>query len=260
MKVGLAAKANWICKFKTRARALRPSCKHVCLNLFHSSIPTPQKSKQKAAWALRFRGVLQMHWGGTLVLLHSEPGLGSTFELELPASPSDKMFRANSIEDFWQIEDVVPTSHPNRKPESLEPHQAEFATSANTPLLQGVRVLVVDDAPDNQLLVSRILKLAGANVDCAENGRRGVELALSGSYDAVLMDIQMPELDGYGATQELRAKGYTKPIIALTAHAMKDERQRCLKIGFNDHMSKPVDRAALLRKLKELALSEPLLA
>jgi CheY-like chemotaxis protein len=193
--------------------------------------------------------------GGNLRLIQSELGLGSTFEISFPVASTEETFEAKSLEEFTAA-DVRKTA----APAIVDSKSAQPKAVFDSPLLYGVSVLVVDDAPDNQLLVSRILKLAGATVDCAENGRKGVDLALAGSYDAVLMDIQMPELDGYCATQELRSKGYTKPIIALTAHAMKDERQRCLKIGFSDHMSKPVDRAALLRKLKELVLSPPLLA
>lgn len=67
----------------------------------------------------------------------------------------------------------------------------------------------------------------------------------------VLMDLQMPEMDGYQATQMLREQGYKKPIIALTAHAMKEDRRRCLESGFDDHLTKPVDRRSLLQTLSE---------
>lgn len=119
--------------------------------------------------------------------------------------------------------------------------------------LDGVSVLVVDDAPDNRLLVSRFLALAGARADMAEDGIDGVEKALSGGHDIVLMDIQMPGLDGYEATRKLRGSNFSKPIIALTAHAMKEERNRCLEAGCDDYLTKPINRAALLKCVSDHA-------
>ncbi len=115
--------------------------------------------------------------------------------------------------------------------------------------LEGLKILVVDDASDNQVLVSRFLNLAGATVETANNGIEGMEMALKGDYDLVLMDIQMPQLDGYGATKALRRKGFDKPIIALTAHAMREERDRCLMAGCNDHITKPINRLILLERI-----------
>ncbi len=94
-----------------------------------------------------------------------------------------------------------------------------------------------------------MLSMSGALVETASNGKEGVEKALSGSYAIVLMDLQMPEMDGHAATQELRRQNYQGPIIALTAHAMAEERQRCLASGFNSHLSKPINRNTLLQTL-----------
>ncbi len=112
--------------------------------------------------------------------------------------------------------------------------------------LKGVRVLVVDDTSDSQMLVKRLLERAGAEVDCANDGAEGVKKALTTYPDVVLMDIQMPEIDGYAATAKLRSQGYKKPIIAFTAHAMKEERDRCLACGCDDYASKPINRVTLL--------------
>jgi signal transduction histidine kinase/ActR/RegA family two-component response regulator len=112
--------------------------------------------------------------------------------------------------------------------------------------LEGSRILVVEDAPDNRMLVGKFLKMAGAIVEYAENGLEGVEKALDNDYDAILMDIQMPELDGYEATAHLRWKSYSKPIIALTAHALSEERQKCFEVGCDEHLTKPVDRVLLI--------------
>lgn len=115
--------------------------------------------------------------------------------------------------------------------------------------LNGIKVLLVEDSTDNRILVSRILKGAGAEVESAQNGQEGFEKALRDDYDVVVMDLQMPILDGYEATYRLRQKGYNTPIIALTAHAMHEDRKRCLNLGFNEHLTKPVNRFKLIETI-----------
>jgi CheY-like chemotaxis protein len=119
------------------------------------------------------------------------------------------------------------------------------------------RVLLAEDGPDNQVLVSTILRNAGAEVDVAPDGRVAVEKASSAMaagtpYDAILMDMQMPEMDGYEATRQLRRSGYKSPIVALTAHAMVEDRQKCIDAGCDDYAAKPLDRPALLATLARL--------
>jgi PAS domain S-box-containing protein len=139
--------------------------------------------------------------------------------------------------------------------DSLEPQKktVEVKEKRESATLGGLKILLVEDSPDNQFLVKRFLTLEGASVDIANNGLEGVEKALHGKHDVVLMDIQMPELDGYGAISQLRQSGYRTPIIALTAHGMTEERQRCLDIGSNDHLTKPVNRVALIKRIRELS-------
>ncbi|PIE55830.1 MAG: hybrid sensor histidine kinase/response regulator [Desulfobulbus propionicus] len=110
---------------------------------------------------------------------------------------------------------------------------------------QSARILVAEDNPVNQKLASMILKKAGYTVEIADNGREAVEMYTTAPerFDLVFMDIQMPEMDGLQATRELRRQGYQKiPIIAMTANAMKGDREICLTSGMNDYISKPVKR------------------
>ena len=112
-----------------------------------------------------------------------------------------------------------------------------------------LKILVVEDSPDNQMLFKRILVRSGAEADIAVDGAEGVEFALANTYDVVLMDIQMPRMDGTQAARKLRQAGYKVPIIALTAHAMKEERDRALRAGFSDFLSKPFQRDVLIEAL-----------
>jgi len=132
----------------------------------------------------------------------------------------------------------------------VSPHISNFTKEHDeSSTLDGVKVLFVDDSEDNQELVTHFLESAGAQVDLASNGLEGVEKAMGGDHNVILMDVQMPILDGYMATSQLRKQGYKKPIIALTAHAMKDERQRCLQVGCNDYLTKPLNHLVLIERI-----------
>ena len=122
-------------------------------------------------------------------------------------------------------------------------------TPASPLRLDGLSILVVDDTNDNRLLLRRLLEQRGAKVDSANDGFQAVEMALANSYDVILMDLQMPELDGYGATAQLRSRGYVRPVIAVTAHAMGDELDRCLKVGFDHYLKKPVQHHQLAQTI-----------
>lgn len=112
-------------------------------------------------------------------------------------------------------------------------------------------MLLVEDSPDLQILCKRYLKMSGAEIEIANDGVEGVEKARQGLYDVVLMDIQMPNLDGLDATRTLREEGYKRPIIALTAHALADERRKSVERGFTDYLTKPLNPQILIETLKQ---------
>ena len=96
-------------------------------------------------------------------------------------------------------------------------------------------------------MIKRILVEQGAQVELANNGQEALDKALSGSFHTILMDIQMPKMDGYEVTERLRKSDVKTPIIALTAHAMSDEREKCLRKGCNEFLVKPLDFARLIQ-------------
>jgi signal transduction histidine kinase/CheY-like chemotaxis protein len=160
---------------------------------------------------------------------------GSRFSLRLPCPPlaGVRVLPAAEVGEFAVLERALVST-------------ASLALSG--------RVLLVEDGLDNQRLIENILRRAGLVVEIAPDGAQGCELALLSEssdepYDVVLMDMQMPVLDGYTAVQRLRASGYGGAIIALTAHAMAGDRERCLAVGCNDYATKPIARDVLLAQI-----------
>ena len=172
---------------------------------------------------------------GGRVNLRSEEGKGSTFSLILPAG------KAVTEKSPASRDDVVPD-----KPEYEGHRQQNFSG----------RILMAEDVPTNQLLMKLMLERLGLEVEIVEDGDKVVERALQSNFDLILMDIQMPGKNGYEATCELRQHKITIPIIALTAHAMEGDRQKCISAGCNDYLAKPVEREKLLKMLDEYLPSE----
>jgi PAS domain S-box-containing protein len=121
--------------------------------------------------------------------------------------------------------------------------------------LAGVRVLLAEDNPVNQKLARRLLEKAGASVAIVGNGLEALHVLRDAEFDVVLMDCQMPEMDGYEATRRLRSPGFCRqsdiPVIALTAHAMVADRQKCEAAGMNDYLTKPIDGARLVQAITQ---------
>jgi CheY-like chemotaxis protein len=116
----------------------------------------------------------------------------------------------------------------------------------------GRRILAVEDDTVSRELVETILRSAGFQVDTAADGRSAVEAAGSGKYDLVLMDVQMPGMDGLGATRQIRSnepEGRRVPIVAITAYALEEERQRCLDAGMDDFVTKPIESESLVNTI-----------
>jgi CheY-like chemotaxis protein/HPt (histidine-containing phosphotransfer) domain-containing protein len=121
------------------------------------------------------------------------------------------------------------------------------------------RILLAEDNPVNQKLTTVLLQKAGYMVDVVENGRQAVEKVQQEKYSAILMDVQMPEMDGYDATLRIRRLGGEVgriPIVAMTAHAMKGDRERCLEAGMDSYLSKPLDAKMLIHVLDQFVVSE----
>jgi signal transduction histidine kinase/DNA-binding response OmpR family regulator len=168
--------------------------------------------------------------GGDITVT-STPSLGSRFLLTV---------QTGSLEGVKLLENAA---------ESVSSH-ASHPQEAPTARLSG-RVLLAEDGVHNQRVISYYLTTAGAHVITADNGKVACEMAIAARdqgdpFDLILMDMQMPELDGYSAASTLRSKGYTGPIVALTAHAMAHDRAKCIQSGCSDYLTKPIDRSLLL--------------
>ena len=170
------------------------------------------------------------------ITVRSIPGKGSTFSLTV-ATGSWNGLAAND-------EAILAAT-------ISEPRSPQPSSQGNL----NCRILLAEDGPDNQRLISYLLRKAGAEVVVAENGQLALDLCLTAQqagkcFDLVLMDMQMPVMDGYQATQKLRRANFTTPIIALTAHAMSEDRQKCLDVGCDDYLTKPIDAKRLVDSLK----------
>lgn len=129
------------------------------------------------------------------------------------------------------------------------------------PRLQGRRILLAEDNPINQQIASELLEAAGARVSCAENGQQAVDMALQHGFDAILMDVHMPQLDGLAAARLIREHGLQLPIIAVTAHAFDEAREQALAAGMDDHLAKPFTQEqlyhAVARQLENVPPATP---
>ena len=169
--------------------------------------------------------------GGNVAIVRTAPGMGACFRLTLPLQPVAGAAMVNGLEV------VQASSSTELKPSSVK--------------LNG-KILLAEDGIDNQRLIAFHLRKAGAVVDIADNGLialKMIDQAISDQspYQLLLTDMQMPEMDGYVLAQTLRSRHSDLPVVALTAHAMAEDRDKCLKAGCNDYTSKPIEKATLLQ-------------
>lgn len=177
--------------------------------------------------------------GGEVLLDWTELGRGSHFRVLLPLVEAEGATEISSLSML-----------------RMEPRRVAIASQV---ALLGQRILLAEDGPDNQRLIRFFLQKSGAEVEVAENGavalRRLQEAERDGSpFDLLLTDMQMPEMDGYTLTRRLRQANNAIPIVALTAHAMAEDRKRCMDAGCSDYTTKPVDRQHLIETCRQWLL------
>jgi CheY-like chemotaxis protein len=167
--------------------------------------------------------------GGQLAV-ESRPGKGSTFSVQLPLALCK------------QSELPLPTIESPERPGPLEVVSSAVVAPVAT---GGRRVLLAEDNPTTQSLISILLQQMGIDLVIVDNGQEAIDFLLNEHVDLILMDCQMPYLDGLEATAQLRAQGLLTPVVALTAYARAEDEQQCLTAGMNDFLSKPFRQAEL---------------
>ncbi len=163
--------------------------------------------------------------GGQLALVKSQPNEGSTFQFRIPV-------------------EVAEASPPVQL--TLTHH-----LSKKSPLY-GIKILIVDDAEENRLLFNRFFSQTGAHVESASNGEIAIQMCQQNKYDIILTDIKMPGMDGYTVLKKIRQFDSKTPIVALTAHALTTEKDKCLQEGFSEHITKPVNRQSLISQVTKI--------
>ncbi len=172
--------------------------------------------------------------GGDFYLVESELGKGSTFDVHIPITvPKESVLVPRQ---GIKIDRVV-----------------AVASDLDQINLSNLEILLVEDSPDNQLLIQKMLAATSAKITVANDGSEGLKLTQAQKFDVILMDIQMPIMDGHEAVQKLRAQGFSGPVVALTAHAMKEEGARATKSGFSHFLTKPINRKNLIELLNLFA-------
>jgi CheY-like chemotaxis protein len=187
--------------------------------------------------------------------VESTPGHGSVFSLLL------NVFVPDEASGTWTNRAHATNHIGSRLREGLEirvpkTNRSDATLPETSKPLKEARVLVVEDMAVNQVIITTLLREAGAKVEIADNGAMGVQKVMQDMdnglvFDVILMDMQMPVMDGYEATTYLRKHGYTRPIIAVTAHALTGDREKTLKAGCDDYLAKPSDNQSLISMVKK---------
>lgn len=197
---------------------------------FSQADPSLSRKLSGSGLGLHLSRNLVRHLGGDLTLVESRPDEGSTFRF---------VIKAEKVADSRLLDEYLP-------PPSF--HEEAIDLKGMEGLFDQLKILLVEDGVDNQRIFSYFLRMAGATVIIEKDGGSAMQRIQSETdLDIILMDIQLPVMDGYTLTAQLRKQGFRKPIIAVTAHALPEERERCLAIGFSDYLSKPLEIKDLIQ-------------
>lgn len=219
---------GWLCfEVSDTGIGLSPEQQKGLFSEFHQVDSSTTRKFGGSGLGLAISRQLAELMGGRL-WVESRLGEGSTFYFELPIAATE-----------------------------VPPPDTESGTAQKLALTPGIRVLVVEDNRINQKVIANLVSQAGAHVEIAENGQRAVELHRDAPFNVILMDCQMPVMDGYEATALIRAlpgRASLVPIIGVTANAFVEDRDRCIRAGMNGFVAKPLSRAALLAAVSEFIL------
>lgn len=202
---------------------------------FYQGDPTTTRRFGGTGLGLHISKNLIERLGGKITVF-STPGQGSKFSLSLPFEMPENAFWIESLEE------IKDTNTIGKKQKTLPQYNGH--------------ILLAEDHPDNSILISKMLAQLGFNITCVENGEKALAETLSQDFDIILLDIQMPVMDGIEAHNLIRATGVTTPIIALTANAMADEVKHYISLGFDDHIAKPIDHREFVTKLGQYSQIE----
>ncbi|MFW7377508.1 MAG: response regulator [Oligoflexus sp.] len=210
---------------------IAPEHQNLLFKLFSQADQTDARRYGGAGLGLLLSRDLARAMGGDVILAESQAGRGSTFIITIALEPAEQAdgepLQANTVQP------------------PITPSAAEQLP------LKGFCILLIEDSPDILMLTSALLNSVGAEVDAAANGASGVAKALEGDYSVLLVDIQMPGMDGFQVVAALRSKGYKKPVFALTSYAMTQDRDQCLAAGFDEHLTKPIDMDGLIAAIRK---------
>jgi signal transduction histidine kinase/ActR/RegA family two-component response regulator len=204
---------------------IRPEDRSRLFQPFSQLDPSNTRNYSGTGLGLALSQKLALALGGDIQLVDSSPQQGSTFRIRIPVEIIKRQYQGR--------DSGLPF-----EPEAGQNH------------LNNIRILVAEDSDDSRFLIKQVLSSLGTtNVVLALNGAEAVDKAFQMDFDLILMDLQMPIMDGYEAIRKLRSRGFKKPVLALTAHALPEEREKCLNAGFNDHLAKPANSKDLVAKI-----------